>query len=321
MTTLGAVASPRAAFAQSRADSATAQALFEDARKLMTEGRYAEACPKFEESQRIDPGGGTLLNLGICYERQGKLASAWTTLLEAATSAKATHNVNRERTAREEASAIASRLGRITIRVTDNMAGLEVLRDGSIVKPAQWGAAIPADSGSHLIVASAPGHKTWQTTLSLKDGATETVIVPALEVAPVARTGLPAKPTDTASPTSGTASKKEARTETFGAQRVFAISAVGIGVAGLAVGSAFGLKSKAAHDDSQAAGVCSGASCQTQEGVDISDSAQRFGNVATIGFIVGAAGLVGGAALWFTTGNNAPQVGVGMGTLQMRATW
>lgn len=323
MAAFGSAAFPRVAFAQSRADSATAQALFEDAKKLMAAGNYTEACPKFEESQRIDPGGGTLLNLGICYERQGKLASAWTTLLEAATSAKATDNANRERAARQRAAALASRLGRITIRATGNTPGLQIVRDGAAVNPAQLGAAIPADAGSHVVAASAPGRKPWQTTLTLKDGTTEIVVVPTLETAPAARADAPvARPAPAASSTAATAASSEGKTESFGAQRAFALVAAGIGVAGVAVGTVYGFKSKAAHDDSQAPGVCNGSSCTGQAGVDMSDDAQRFGNVSTVAFIVGAAGLAAGAALWFTAGGkDAPQVGVGMGTLQMRATW
>ena len=42
---------------------AAAAALFEDGRRLMGENKYAEACPKLEESQRLDPHMGTLFTL------------------------------------------------------------------------------------------------------------------------------------------------------------------------------------------------------------------------------------------------------------------
>src|SRR5450432_3403221 len=58
-------------------DSAAAQALFDQGKKAMAALNYAEACPKLEESYRLQEALGTLLNLADCYQRQGKLASAW----------------------------------------------------------------------------------------------------------------------------------------------------------------------------------------------------------------------------------------------------
>src|SRR5580692_8190115 len=58
-------------------DRAAADALYDEAGKLMAQKRWAEACPKLEASQKLDPGIGTLLRLGYCYMYEGKTASAW----------------------------------------------------------------------------------------------------------------------------------------------------------------------------------------------------------------------------------------------------
>src|SRR5512138_2397422 len=91
---------------------AAAQALFDDARRLMADKKYAEACPKLEESQRLDPGIGTLLNLAECQSLTGRTASAWANFLEAAYQAKAAGQAKRENTARSRAAALEPKLSR-----------------------------------------------------------------------------------------------------------------------------------------------------------------------------------------------------------------
>ena len=56
-------------------DSAAARALFTEGRTLMEAERFDEACPKLEESLRLDQGIGTQFNLAHCWEKQGRTAS------------------------------------------------------------------------------------------------------------------------------------------------------------------------------------------------------------------------------------------------------
>src|SRR6187200_393022 len=71
------------------AEKATAEALFDEALRLMHAGSFAEACPKFEVSQRIEAAVGTMLYLAECYEKIGRTASSWATFREAASLAEA----------------------------------------------------------------------------------------------------------------------------------------------------------------------------------------------------------------------------------------
>ena len=184
--------------AQSASDSATAQALFDRGKKQLREGKYAEACAALEESQRIESRSGTALNLADCYEHAGRLASAWSTFLEAATLAKATGNTEREHGARERAAALAKRLSNLVISAPSEAStpGLEIRRDGQLVGSAQLGLPLPADPGKHTIAAKAPGRKPWQTEVTVQGSAsTASVVVPDLEherAAPAVAAGEPA---------------------------------------------------------------------------------------------------------------------------------
>ncbi len=63
---------------------AVAQDLFDRAMALTKQGNFVEACPKLEESQKLDAQIGTLYYLADCQEHTGKLASAWANFTDAA---------------------------------------------------------------------------------------------------------------------------------------------------------------------------------------------------------------------------------------------
>src|SRR3954451_18080512 len=151
------LAAPRAAHAQDSA--AVAEVLFNDARALADKGDFAAACPKFEESQRVDPGMGTLYRLGDCYEHIGRTASAWAAFRDVASQAQTTGQTAREADARQRAALMEKVLSRMTIEVPSAPPGVVVERDGVRVGDAQWGLAMPVDPGPHTIIVRAPGKK------------------------------------------------------------------------------------------------------------------------------------------------------------------
>ncbi len=161
--------------------AATAEVLFREAREMMARGDNAAACPKLAESQRIDPSVGTLLNLGDCYERIGRTASAWATFNDAAAMAIRAEQPERARFAKGRAEALGPKLARLTVEVRASAQGLTVERDGVALGAATWAAALPVDPGPHTLVAKAPHRKTWSTTVSCKEGAAAVVVVPELE--------------------------------------------------------------------------------------------------------------------------------------------
>ena len=94
----------------------------------------------------------------------------------------------------------------------------------------------------------------------------------------------------------------------------------GVGLAGIAVGTVFGLQSKSKHDQEPSHG-CTGSSCSDPTGASLSRDAVKAGNLSTVGFIVGAAGLAGGALLWFSAKDKSAQVGLAPGAVLVRGAW
>ena len=316
-------------------DSAAAQALFDDAQRLMSQHQFAEACSKFEESQKLDPGMGTLFHLADCEERVGKTASAWAMFLEVASETKAHGEAAREQAARDRAAALESRLSRLMIDpgAESRTPGLELVRDGTPVGPGQWTIAVPVDPGAHVVEAHAPGKGSWRTTVNLGEGARQTVTVPLLADAPVAAAAEegPLQAKDARLPTTTSAEVSAASGNRGSGQRVAGIVIGAVGIAGLGVGGYYGISSILHHRDADP--HCAGNVCDAT-GVSERDQARDSGNVATIALAAGGAGLLAGILTYATAprahdavnarnGGAGAQVGmsVGPGSVLFSGTW
>jgi hypothetical protein len=164
-------------------DKAGAEALFQEGRRLMLAKRFAEACPKFEASVRLDPAPGTELNLADCYEQLGRFASAWGMFRQAADEARRAADADAEKIALERAAALEPRLSRLTIQPPkEAVPGLVVSRNGLPVDAALLGTPVPVDAGQHKIDCRAPGRKGWTQELSVKAGDSMVAAVPNLAV-------------------------------------------------------------------------------------------------------------------------------------------
>jgi len=171
-------------------DTAAAEALFKEGKALMEQGKYTEACPKLEASLAYDRNaGGTILRLAACYQGMKKWASAWGKFNDALTRAKQQGRPERIEAAQKGIAEVEPNMSRVTIRVDAGarVPGLEVKLDNAPVPEGAWATATPIDPGPHTVVASAPGHKAWETTFTIAVTAeSKSFDVPKLDTAPSA---------------------------------------------------------------------------------------------------------------------------------------
>jgi hypothetical protein len=159
-----------------------AEALFEDAQRLLEAGNVHEACAKFAESQRDDPGLGTLLHLALCHEREGRTATAWAEFEDAQAQAHRRREFDREALARAHASALAQSVDRIVLGMAQPPTDLTIAVDGTELGAGTLGTPLPLDPGRHVIEASAAGKQSRAITVSLgASGNTQRIDIPDLE--------------------------------------------------------------------------------------------------------------------------------------------
>jgi hypothetical protein len=293
--------------AQQGTNTALAEALFREGKQLMAEGNYAEACPKIAESQRLDPGTGTLLNLASCHEAAGKIASAWAEYGEAASLARRDGRADREDFATKHAAALEPTIPHLLLDVTgaaQSLQSLEIRIDDVVVGRVAWSIPAPIDPGPHTVTASAAGKKPL--ILDLVVPATpdmQQVHITDLEDAP--REAGPAAPGATGS--IGTSSAPPASNDAGASGSNGKKVGLAIGAGGLlaiGVGSFFGLRAYSKWDERNK--HCPSGECDATA-VAASDAAHTSARIADIAMGVGIVGLGVGTYLFLTARPSSKQ--------------
>lgn len=293
------------------ADNSAARAdrLFEQGKQLMKENRLVEACPKLEESQRLERAPGTLLALAYCREQLGLLASAHATYLEAAKLAEDAEQDDRVLAARKRAAALQLRLSTLAFVVPEGLSqltGFELRLNSTLVEHTTWQGPLPLDHGMYTIEVSAPGFEPWRTSIVLRDeGQRHVVTIPKLEpvqsaitvedgptpALPGKRVALPARNFGETAP--GTTRGSHEKTWTL---------ATGIGsVVSLGAGAALGLRAISKNEQSNSAGHCDSRGCDPR-GLALRQDALTAARFSTGLFVLGGALAVTSLTLYLTTG-------------------
>lgn len=288
----------RAADAPGR-NPAAAQALFEDAQRLVAAGDYERACAKFRASYSLDPAGGTLLNLADCLERQGRWASAWSTFKEALVQAQRDGRSERVTYAEEHIRTLEGKLAQLTIEVpvATRAEALSIEVDGTPLAPAAWGTPLPIDPGQHVVRARAPGFQTFEQTFQIgsEPGVRQTLVLSPLQA-------------EAAAP-SASAIESSGGVEDSGASeypaRTWGYVTGAAGLVALGVGSYFGFRAFSLWDerDEGCVGGC------TQAAKEDGDDANTAATVATVGVTAGLVLVAAGAAMIFhSSGEEQPEL-------------
>lgn len=311
ITTVVLVAGPVLA-QRNPADAAVAEAMFRAGRKLMDEGRYAQACDKLAGSYRLEPAGGTLLNLALCHEKQGRLATAWLEYQQAAADAIRDKREDRERFAQQRMEVLQPRLPKIVVKAEQVVEGMTI-RLGDLEIPAESiDLELPFDPGSFSLTVQAPGYEPISRTVVAAEGSRTVIRIPALQPWPGVVEKAPVivdRPPRSEPRRSGTPPEREGSAVSVMRTSAWVGGAAGIALVG--VGSYFGVR--ALQKKSDADDLCGPDDCRSEYGSALDREAHDAAVKANL-FIGGGAILTGLAAftLVWTTPADGGGVTVGM---------
>jgi len=270
----------------------TAKTLFEQGQKQLEDKNYDAACASFKASNDAVARVGTLLNLGDCYEKANKLASAWGAYFDAINLGRRQGKPEYEEFAQKKKDELDPKLLKLAIIVPPDVKvdGMKITRDKVLVEPAAWGVPIAVDAGPHAIDVSAPHKLPFHKDIVVgEDHKVLEVTIDKLNEAPVAwpRANQPE-----------VVERVVQVPSSWTGLRIAGVIAGSAGLAALVVGSALGL---VANNNYQSAlkNQCNGDpnNC-TPQGVSNGASATDLANIATGVFIGGLVAAAAGVTLF-----------------------
>ncbi|MFO0662300.1 MAG: hypothetical protein U0174_00025 [Polyangiaceae bacterium] len=267
---------------------AQAQALFDDGLKLMDAGRYQEACPKFVASNRLDPAGGTQMNVALCHEREGKIATAVLDYQAALTQATADKRKERESFAKGRLDALTPLVPKVVIRIRpeSEARAATITLDGTPLVPEVLGTPLPLDPGPHQVEARLSNGETVKSAFSLKNGDARNITLGTGEIlGGLAAPGVVSGENASKEGSNTQAPTESARTK-FGPY--FGWAGAGALVASAVTGS-FALGNYISYKNNCADGRNY---CKSQDGIDAASRTNTHAILSTIFLGVGAACLL-----------------------------
>ncbi len=282
----------------STASADKADKLFQKAKKLHSEKKYAEACPTYEEVDKTDPAIGSKLNVAKCYEDWGRLATAYNWYVQAdkmATDAKD----ERAPKIKEVIEELDVNVPRMTIKIPDG-ADPDIVDtltlDGQPIPEAWHNTLQRIDPGPHVIEFVVDGQKKKKMAPVERGGESElTLDIPK----GVGKKPRPPKKKDgevTPPPVVSTPDPGKTR-------RYLGIGIGSAGVVAVGVASIITLSARSKYKDALADHCMGSTSGCDATGFKLTHDARSRANVATVVTLIGVAAIAGGAVLYFTAPN------------------
>jgi len=323
---------------------AAARAIGTEGLRLAESGNCAEAIDRLERAEKLYHAPTTQTRLGMCYIETGQLVLGLEHLRKVVREPLApdapTAFINAKARAQKVLEENQGRVAQLNIEVaTTSDVTPEVKVDGVVMPPALLGADRPTDPGSHTVEATAPGHLPASQDVSLTEGERKSLtfsLDPDLSLRAAEAAAQPSPASDTPEPTAQplqAVPPAHPQKQGSNLMRVAGWTLITVGGVGLVTGTVagiLGLSTKSDLDD-----ACgSDKVCPSSE-KDKLDQLKTQSTIGTVGFVVGAAGLVSGAALLFlapsskkeTNTSTAPRDGKsvaiqpGLGSVTLRGTF
>jgi hypothetical protein len=262
---------------------AFAETDIEQADKLFAEGlalrdtNLQQSCDKFRQSFELNPQAiGTLMNVALCDERFGRIASAVAHFSEARDRAKEGNLPEYLAEAQKHIDALTPELPYVTIQFAEKAPGTRVLLGDRVVPDSELGGSIAVDPGELVVVVSAPGRVSYETKIVLGKREKKPIAVPAL---------------------------RKAVTVQKSSRRTIGLITAGTGAAAIATGVVLGLVARNKYRDAFDSGcqeVPDGQDVCSAEAQGETESAITIGTTGTVIGVIGIAAVGVGAYLWWT---------------------
>ncbi len=187
-----------------------------------------------------------------------------------------------------------------------DLSDVKVSMDGEVLAEHLDGSALSVDPGEHTFTFETSGQPTVQKQLVVREADKERHEAVQFGTPSAAEQAAPDQVK-----TGGSGGG-------LSTQKIVAIVVGGVGVAGLGVGGAFG--AIAISKKNHANDICPN-ECADSAGTQAWSDAKAAGNISTIAFIAGGVALAGGVVLWFTAPSKKAEVGLGPGSIRLKASF